>query len=335
MKKGKRMTSFVASITTWIFLLISSVTSAAFLSSSSTSFHLAPTSRLHQPTQANNHIVSLHQTIPKKHVVDGVECVEVEIDVPLVGRITILEATAESQEDLVNMALEEGLENYVATLLNAGDPYGAVLWPAASAIASYMMTNLSLPYDSVDDDNKPLQGLSVLELGAGTGLVSIAASLGGASSVLATDYETVPLRLLEYAANNLNPSDGDVTPISTALLDLCDYDSSPLPEADLVVAADIMYEPITGRAMARRAVEALKQGSRVLVGDSPGRAGRPAFLEELDKLGVVGEFVAVKGRTCSGERHDLICDKNSKSVSATPKEMDVDILDLDPATCFR
>ena len=274
----------------------------------------------------------LYQTEPNKHVVDGIECVEVSIDLPIVGRITILEATAESQEDLVNMALEEEEE---LSELNKGDPYGAVLWPAASAIAAHMLTNLTT---SDINSKRPLEGYSVLELGAGTGLVSIAASLGGASRVLATDYESVPLRLLQHAATHLNPTtttNESATLISTAILDMSDHDASPLPKADLVVAADVMYMPSTGRAMARRAVEALKRGSRVLVGDSPGRPGRPAFLEELDKLGVMGEFVQVTGRTCCGERHDLICGDKSKSVSESPKEMAVDILDLDPTTCFR
>lgn len=292
----------------------------------------------------------LQQTPSKRHIVDGIDCVEVAVDIPFVGRITILEATAESQEELVNLALEDeeeqlmrqekkNLPRELVVSLNQGDPYGAVLWPAASAIASFLMTNMSLPLsakDSTTNATRPLEGLSILELGAGTGLVSIAASLAGASRVLATDYESVPLQLLDFAATNLNSKrDVDATPITTALLDLCDYEITPLPEADLVVAADIMYEPVTGRAMARRAVEALKRGSRVLVGDSPGRAGRPAFLEELHKLGVKGEFVAVTGRTCSGERHDLICGKGSKSVSDEPKEMQVDLLDLNPATCFR
>ncbi|CAM9948203.1 unnamed protein product [Choristocarpus tenellus] len=38
----------------------------------------------------------------------------------------------------------------------------------------------------------PLKGVRVLELGAGTGLVSLCCSLLGASSVLATDFEASP-----------------------------------------------------------------------------------------------------------------------------------------------
>ena len=81
------------------------------------------------------------------------------------------------------------------------DLYGAVLWPSSSAVASYLLTNVS---NADGNEDFPLKGLSILELGAGNGLASIAASLGGASSVLATDYEQLPLHLLEYAKSHLN-----------------------------------------------------------------------------------------------------------------------------------
>ena len=117
----------------------------------------------------------------------------------------------------------------------------------------------------------------------------------------------------------------------TAHFDLCDY-KIPLPPADWVVAADILYEPRTGRAMAHRAFEALSRGSRVLIGDSPGRAGRPAFLQELKRLGVDAEFVDVVGQTCGGPRHELICGKDSESISVIPRKINVAIMDLDPKT---
>ncbi|KAI2491710.1 hypothetical protein MHU86_22853 [Fragilaria crotonensis] len=252
------------------------------------------------------------------HVVDGIECREVTIDLQIVGPVTILEATAKSQEDLVDMALaldEELSDNDGPNRLQAGDPYGAVLWPAASAVSNYLLTKCA-----------PLEGITIVEVGTGTGLVSLAVSLGGAAKVTATDYESIPLRLIEYAQANLNKGS---TTIETEHFDLCDF-NMPLPPADLVVAADVMYEPRTGTAMAKRTYEALSRGSRVVVGDSPGRAGRPAFLEELKRLGVKGEFTDTVGQTCSGPRHDLICGKDSSSVSDHPKDLTVAILDLDP-----
>jgi hypothetical protein len=124
------------------------------------------------------------------HAVNGIQCVEVTINIEGLGPVTILEATAEAQEDLVNMALEEDVDE-TANTLHAGDPYGAVLWPAASAVAAHLLQS-------------PQPLTSVLELGAGTGLVSIAAKLSGAHTVIATDYEDIPLQLLEYAASHLN-----------------------------------------------------------------------------------------------------------------------------------
>ena len=115
----------------------------------------------------------------------------------------------------------------------------------------------------------------------------------------------------------------------TELLDLCDF-STPLPEADVVVAADVMYEPVTGRAMAQRTADALQRGSRVLVGDSPGRPGRPYFLEELKRLlpGVDAQFIDTLGTACSGPRNDLICGKGSTSVSDKSKIVPIALLDL-------
>lgn len=296
------------------------------------------------------------ETKDRFHAVNGIKCVEVKIPLnsTIVPLVTVLEATASSQEDLVNMALtmddeddesneidSNGLETKLS--LNVGDPYGAVLWPAASAISNHLLEQF--PSDPSKDGNSPLHGLTILELGAGTGLVSLTAAMAGASRVIATDYEPIPLTLLEYAAQQLNPPpslnndnhNNNNNPrltniIQTSLLDICDYDT-PLPNAGIVVAADIMYEPFTGKAMAQRTYEALKRKSRVIVGDSPGRPGRPAFLKELERLGVTGPsvvFVEKVGRTCSGERHDLICGKNSRSVSEVPQDLEVAVMDLIP-----
>jgi predicted nicotinamide N-methyase len=287
-----------------------------------------------------------------RHTIRGIEYMEVTLELPVVGLVTVLEATAESQEVLVNLALalegdadetdsDDGVGNGGITAqeqqqqqqrlqLQSGDIYGAVLWPASLAIASYLLTAVNI------------QNLTVLELGAGTGLVSMAACAGGARHVLATDYEEIPLQLLQYAAAHLNPSisfsSGDSSDsesdkgvvLECKLLDMCDT-KAVLPYADWVVAADIMYEPNTGRAMAVRALEALQNGSRVLIGDSPGRAGRPAFLQELERLGIQGAaFVDTVGSTVTGDRHELICGKGSTTVSREPQQLTVAIMELDP-----
>ena len=107
---------------------------------------------------------------PKHHLVDGIiDCIEIQLALPKIGRVTILEATAEAQDVLVNLALRDD-DEVSQLLLPTGDPYGAVLWPASLTIASYLLE---------DDDDDLLRGKRVLELGAGTGLISIAAALQG------------------------------------------------------------------------------------------------------------------------------------------------------------
>ena len=86
--------------------------------------------------------------------------------------------------------------------------------------------------------------------------------------------------------------------IETAVLDFCDADSR-LSAADVVVAADVLYFPASGTMLARRVLEALESGSRVIVGDSPDQPGRAAFIEQLDALlpdvGVAERWVRALG----------------------------------------
>eukprot|EP00956_Cyclotella_meneghiniana_P026495 scaffold57394_cov66-Cyclotella_meneghiniana.AAC.1 len=193
---------------------------------------------------------------------------------------------------------------------------------------------------------------TLLELGTGKGLVALAASASNKyDSILATDYESVPLKLLDAAyllnqdglCTSTDSTTSTITPIVTSLFDICNLSSVPLPPADVVCAADILYEKSTdilyekstGIALAKRCIEALERGSQVVIGCSPGRPGRPAFLEELrrslnpNKMKDV-DFVDVEGTTCSGERNSLICGEGSTSINVEPKKLLVALMDLKP-----
>ena len=108
--------------------------------------------------------------------VDGIDCVSIDIALPQVGKVSILEATASAQEELVSLALEEDTSLDQNLTLPSGDPYGAVLWPASTTISRYLI------------EKRIVENKSVMELGCGTGLISIACSLAGARRILATDY---------------------------------------------------------------------------------------------------------------------------------------------------
>ena len=332
------------------------------------------------------------RTEHRLHNVDGVICREVvNTGLPLIESVTVLEATAESQEMLVDEVLlledeipKDDIEGE-RRRIEHGDPYGAVLWPASWAVAKYLLSeeeetrqlsgrNGDTTSTSTDTARRGLTFLSdthFIEIGTGTGLVSLALAKAGTQRIVATDYEPLPLKLVTYAATECVNDELQqrnkvprMTRIETQLFDICDFDT-PIPTlstsqsqssiaskiADLnpcnnrlVVAADIMYEPVTGRAMARRVHEALRSGARVVVGDSPGRAGRAAFLEELQKIGGIPADLCqfnrvVNGRRCIGPRHDLICGEGSTSVvdpdEDSFQELSVAILDLSPSDLIQ
>lgn len=147
-------------------------------------------------------------------------------------------------------------------------PYGVVLWPSAVAVARRLVTG------------GDLAGRRVVDVGAGTGLCSLVAAKLGAE-VLAVDVDEKPLALLAEAAK----AEGLTLKTSTFNL----LDNAPLPEGEVVVFADLLYEQVLAKGCARRALEAHRRGSRVLVGD-PERAFRDTFAFVLARDGVPARF---------------------------------------------
>ena len=91
------------------------------------------------------------------------------------------------------------------------------------------------------------------ELGAGTGLVSLTAAACGAT-VLATDYREEPLELLGASAQRSSEHLGSPLVVRTRAFDI--KSSEPLPPANIVVAADLLYLRSTSQALARRCAAA-------------------------------------------------------------------------------
>ena len=250
----------------------------------------------------------------------------IELEIPVSERlsVSILEADLATQDALVEAALDEGTARGSAT----EDPYGAVLWPAAQVVATALV-------NTIESSTHPCR---VLELGAGTGLVSIAAAASGAD-VLATDYRTEPLELLRASAQRtverLDRSES--LALECALFDVTD--DALLPDAGstaplFVCAADLLYMRSTAIALAARCVEALKLPTieAVFVGDL-GRPGRPAFIEELKRLGIKADkarFESIAGWGAPTSRHDLISSRGAGSPAA-PSEVTVGLLKLTPA----
>ena len=99
----------------------------------------------------------------------------------------------------------------------------------------------------------------MLELGCGLGLPSLVAALAGAE-VLATDVEPDALACVEASAGRLG------VPVTTLSADYRDPPAALLAGAfDLVLAADVLYEPDCAAALSRLAPRALADGGALVV----------------------------------------------------------------------
>jgi predicted nicotinamide N-methyase len=133
-------------------------------------------------------------------------------------------------------------------------PYWAFAWAGGQALARYVLDHPSL-----------VEGRSVLDFGAGSGLVAIAAMKAGAKEVTAAEIDA-----FATAAIGLNAALNEVV-VAVAAADL--IGSSPAPW-EIVLVGDMCYE----RPLAERLTLWLRdlagRGATVLLGD-PGRAYLP------------------------------------------------------------
>ncbi|WP_420403167.1 class I SAM-dependent methyltransferase [Nisaea sp.] len=141
-------------------------------------------------------------------------------------------------------------------------PYWAFAWAGGQALARYVIDHPHL-----------VAGRRVLDIGAGSGIVSLAALWASASVVVANDTDPVAGLAIRMNAE----ANGLLAGLELAGRDMFDEpalaeDGGPL--FDIVLAGDIFYE----RPMADRAAGWLRRhaaaGALVLVGD-PGRAYLP------------------------------------------------------------
>jgi predicted nicotinamide N-methyase len=130
-------------------------------------------------------------------------------------------------------------------------PFWAAAWPGGQALARYVL-----------DHPEVVAGRTVLDLGAGSGLVAIAARLAGARAVLASEVD--PYGRLAVGVNAEENGCGPVTVVGDLL------DGEPGPAVDVVLAGDVCYD----RAMTERVLPFLGKawlgGAAVFLGD-PGR----------------------------------------------------------------
>ncbi|HEY4264856.1 MAG TPA: methyltransferase [Micropepsaceae bacterium] len=128
-------------------------------------------------------------------------------------------------------------------------PYWAFAWPGGQAVARYVL-----------DHPETVAGKTVLDFGAGSGIVAIAAAKAGGSPVIAAEIDPLALGAMELnaAANGvfIEPVENDIIGTNGRWT--------------TILAGDMCYE----RPLAERLLDWLRTltagGARVLIGD-PGR----------------------------------------------------------------
>jgi predicted nicotinamide N-methyase len=142
-----------------------------------------------------------------------------------------------------------------------GAPYWAHYWAGGLALARYVLDNPAV-----------VAGLRVLDLGAGSGLVGIAAAKAGAREVVAAEVDRYAVAALELNAK-LNGAS-----ISVVRRDLTE--DAP-PETDVILVGDLFYAPDLAERVTAFLDLCCACGIRALIGD-PWRAHLPtARLTEL------------------------------------------------------
>lgn len=171
-----------------------------------------------------------------------------------IGDTTVNVIRPRSAEDLIDEAAFERDERL---------PYWAELWPSSTVLANF-----------VAGDRRP-RGRAI-ELGAGIGLVSIAAALAG-HDVVATDYyEDALLFARANAWRNLGRE------IETTLVDWRAIPAT-LARFDVVLASDVLYESRYAPLVASTIDRFLAPRGVAYVAD-PGRVAANAFVDACREI---------------------------------------------------
>mmetsp|Transcript_17852 Transcript_17852/g.39066 ORF Transcript_17852/g.39066 Transcript_17852/m.39066 type:complete len:368 (+) Transcript_17852:282-1385(+) len=106
-----------------------------------------------------------------------------------------------------------------------------------------------------------LKGKTVMELGCGTGLASLAAAKLGASRVIATDGNSEVVQLTKFNIDKNNLVDNvEAAELKWGLLNAADF----FDEADIIIGSDLTYNSGTWRVLAETMGAVLKPDGLVL-----------------------------------------------------------------------
>ena len=147
-----------------------------------------------------------------------------------------------------------------------GSPYWAYHWAGGLALARHIL-----------DQPETVAGKKVVDLGAGGGLVAIAAAKAGAAAVTAAEVDPYGCAVLPLNAA-----------INRVVLGICadDMTMGPAPDAEVMLVGDLFYAPDLATRVSTFLDRCAHAGLTILVGD-PWRTPLPsARLREIARYPV-------------------------------------------------
>jgi len=114
------------------------------------------------------------------------------------------------------------IQNNIAQLMES-PPYWALCWAGGQVLARYIL-----------DNPQVVAGKHVVDFGAGSGVVAIAAAMAGANSVLACDCDLDAIIAIEENATLNAVEPGMIKPVTS--IEWAEQ------QFDLIFAADLLYD---------------------------------------------------------------------------------------------
>lgn len=148
-------------------------------------------------------------------------------------------------------------------------PFWGAVWPGAKSLARFLKEQKHL-----------LKNKTVLDFGCGSGIVSIAAALHGASRVVANDIDPVALYIAQknFSANGVE--------VETEPADLLSH--PPKSCFDLIFVVDMFYERSTSDLLLNFLNSQIKMGAEVIIAD-----GNRPFAPQNRTTTILKENIAV------------------------------------------